>query len=337
MALQQVVGQDYVIRLLQKGLKNDTIAHAYCFFGPQGVGKKKVAIELAKALNCEREKTDACEECRSCQLIEHGNHPDVITVLPEGAAIRITQIRQLQRSSGYKAYQGTQKVILVEHAELITVQAANSLLRFLEDPITSVVVILMVENIHLLLPTIVSRCQVVRFSPKSTELIEQQLVEQGVSPSQARISSFLKKQVDQEERLTEDQFAGLCQRVIEWSEEIFSGNSIALVTIQSEWFQKELVRNKGTMILDILLLWLRDCMSAYLHRYNDNKGFVLSVGNDRKKKYGWDRSRLLVGMEAVLHARRQLSRYIQPQSVLEQMVLVIQEELLRDKSDRSPL
>lgn len=336
MAFQQIVGQDHVIQLLQNGLRSDTIGHAYCFLGPEKEEKKRVALELAKALNCPQSKTDSCGSCSSCTLIEKGNHPDVLTVIPDGAVIKITQIRQLQRSSAYKITEGTTKVIILEDAESITVQAANSLLCFLEEPMNRVVLILMVENLHLLLPTIVSRCQVVRFEPKNEERIAQELQEKGVSPSQAAMFSFLRKEVDPSEYLDEGSFAALCQQVIEWNEEIFSGKSFALVALQKEWLQKELEKNKGTMVLDILLVWLRDSLNGQINRFADQKGFIFSVWND-KKKQNRTTHHLLVGLEAVLHARRQLSRYIQPQSVLEQMVLVIQEELLRGKSDRSPL
>lgn len=336
MAFQQIIGQDHVLSLLQSGVKNEKIGHAYCFLGPQGIGKKRAALELAKALNCSSSQEDSCGACSSCVLIEKGSHPDVLKIVPEGAAIKIAQIRKMQKSSAFKVVEGTTKVILVERAEMITVQAANSLLCFLEEPMSRVVIILMVESIHLLLPTIVSRCQVVRFAPKKTELMIQELQELGVPLSQAEVFAFLRKEVDVSEYCEEEEFAALCKRVIEWNEELFSGKSMALVTLQKEWFQKEFERNKGTMILDILLLWLRDCLNTRLDRFEEQKGLLFSMWNDKKRRC-WSSHQLLMGMEAVLHARRQLSRYIQPQAVVEQMVLAIQEELLRGKSDRSPL
>src|SRR5699024_6228058 len=125
MSVKEVAGQERVIRLLKNALKNQRVAHAYCFCGPEGTGKEKTAIEWAKALNCEQPGDDACDRCRSCRQISHGNHPDVIFPERDGQTIGIGQIRELQRRFSYSPPAGTTRVLILRHAETLTLQARS--------------------------------------------------------------------------------------------------------------------------------------------------------------------------------------------------------------------
>jgi DNA polymerase-3 subunit delta' len=328
MSFQEVKGQPQVIRLLQNGLLHGKIAHAYCFAGPRGVGKKKTAMELAKALNCEQKQADACDRCRTCLRIEHGNHPDIIRIKPDGASIKIDQVRQLQRAFSFTLGKGVTRVIMMEQAELMTPQAANSLLKFLEEPVSPMVAILITENIHAMLPTILSRCQILRFSELPPAVLAKKLEEQGIRKEHARILAHLSHGSEDEYQLLEqEEFAQLCKRVIEWNKEILSGKSSALVSIEREWLQKEIESERLPLVLDILLLWLRDLVHHQLNRRGklDVSVFAEWEAAREEQAYRWNRSRLLLGMEAVLRARSQLAGPMQPQAVLEQMVLAMQE------------
>lgn len=180
MSFQKVLGQETAVQILQDELKGGRIHHAYLFTGKKGIGKKTVAVEFAKALFCNDEGIDACEKCLSCRKIEHENHPDlIITGIEEGDSIKIDQIRELQRQLAFKPYDGQWKVHIIEEADSLTPEAANSLLKTLEEPPHYGIIILLAEELDQLLPTVISRCQKIQFNPLSVEIIEKKLLEEG--------------------------------------------------------------------------------------------------------------------------------------------------------------
>ena len=181
MSFSRILGQDQPKQIITKALHNDRVAHTYLFYGLESVGKKLSAIEFAKALNCENSgPNDACDRCPSCVKIERRVHPDFFLVEPvksspgaTEAIIRIDQIRELQKKLGYLPYEGKVKVAVVDSAETMNLQAANTFLKTLEEPPGDTVLILIATNPYLLLPTIVSRCQGVKFHPLSVAVVEQ--------------------------------------------------------------------------------------------------------------------------------------------------------------------
>ncbi|MZH03616.1 MAG: DNA polymerase III subunit delta', partial [Nitrospinae bacterium] len=166
-------------KILTNALQNNSVAHAYLFYGPDSVGKKKLAITLAKSLNCRRiNPADACGECESCRKIENGTHPDFFYLEPvkntptaREASIKIEAIRELQKKLAYMPYEGKTKVVVIDSAELMNPQAMNSFLKTLEEPPSSTVLILISANPSRLLPTLISRCQGIQFQRLSSENI----------------------------------------------------------------------------------------------------------------------------------------------------------------------
>ncbi|MFC4075568.1 DNA polymerase III subunit delta' [Salinithrix halophila] len=335
MALTDMIGQDRVVRLLKQGLASGRVAHAYCFTGPRGVGKAGAAMELAKALNCENQDGEACGKCRQCQRIEHRNHPGVRDLSPDGQTIKIDQVRRLQRDFAYSPAGGGTRVIIIRQAETMTLQAANSLLKFLEEPVSRMVAVLVTENVNAILPTILSRCQLLRFSSLAPDHIAQRLLEKGVDKDCARIASRLAGGIPEAEALArEDGFALLCERVIKWSGEIVSGKSDALLTIQMQLLNEEPSREQLERTLDLLLLWLRDLMYEQLGR--EGTVFIRYGDTRRRQASRWTFASLTKGMESVMEARRQLAGPVQPQAILEQMVLAMQGGSTHVISRRSP-
>ncbi|WP_169713797.1 DNA polymerase III subunit delta' [Paludifilum halophilum] len=334
MSLNEVFGQQQVVQLLKRGLRTGRIAHAYCFAGPRGVGKTRTAQQLAKALNCLNGKEDACDECIHCQRIDHGNDPGVMKVSPDGQTIKIDQVRAIQRAFSYSPPENATRVIMIEHADAMTVQAANSLLKFLEEPTSRMVAILITENLHALLPTIRSRCQLLRFPALSPERIAQYLKEEGYDPETSRIAAHLAAGLDDARgRMEEDEFALLCERVIKWSGEIASGSSEALVSVQTQIL--ETGRERLETVLDLLLLWLRDLLNDRLGR-EEQPVFARWSESRRRQSSRWTIDRLTDGMHAIIDARRQLAGPVQAQAVLERMVLVMQGGAVNAVSRRSP-
>jgi DNA polymerase-3 subunit delta' len=172
----QVIGQDKILSLLDYGLRTDAIAHAYLLVGPRHVGKGTLAINLAQALNCDGPELP-CGQCRSCQRILEGKHADVTPIgLDSRTEIGIDDIRGLQRLANLPPYEGKCKVFIIDDAEYLSTEAANSLLKILEEPPPRVVWLLLAAEEEHLLPTIISRCQRLELRPVPSDRIQEVLV-----------------------------------------------------------------------------------------------------------------------------------------------------------------
>jgi len=172
----QVIGQDKILSLLDYSLKTNAIAHAYLLVGPRHVGKRTLAINLAQALNCDGPELP-CGQCRSCQRILEGKHADVTPIgLDSKTEISIDDIRGLQRLANLPPYEGKCKVFIIDDAEYLSTEAANSLLKILEEPPPRVVWLLLAAEEEHLLPTIISRCQRLELKPVPSERVQEILV-----------------------------------------------------------------------------------------------------------------------------------------------------------------
>ncbi|MBW2648351.1 MAG: DNA polymerase III subunit delta' [Deltaproteobacteria bacterium] len=165
MPFSDIYGQDKQVNVLQGAMKNGRVPHAYLFYGIKGVGKKTTAKTLAKALNCREKNADSCDRCPSCLKVDHGNHPDIVFIESEGAFIKIDQIRALQGQIKFRPFEGRKRVFTIVDADRMNDPAANALLKTLEEPNPSNVLILTTSRVHKLPQTIISRCQKIRFNP----------------------------------------------------------------------------------------------------------------------------------------------------------------------------
>jgi len=188
MAFSEIIGHDYPKSLLGRLLQTGLLSHAYLFEGPDGIGKRLLALQFAKGLNCERSKSDACDECSTCRRVNSGNHPDVVQVTSSGTFIKIEQIREIQASVYLKPFMGRKKVYLIDEADRMNAEAANCFLKTLEEPPADSFLILITSRPFSLLPTIVSRCQRLRFQPLTSTQIEQYLIsKRGLSGEDAKM------------------------------------------------------------------------------------------------------------------------------------------------------
>jgi DNA polymerase-3 subunit delta' len=166
------------------------LAHAYLFAGPGGVGKRTFAIELARALLCEKqtEKLEACRACVACGLIEAGTHPDfVVAGRPaESQEFPIERMREVCHSFALKSARGRGKVVLIDDADDLNEEAANCFLKTLEEPPPRSLLILLGSSPDRQLPTVRSRCQVIRFSPLPPSLVDEILQQSGVEDAALR-------------------------------------------------------------------------------------------------------------------------------------------------------
>ena len=190
MSFEDIKGQDRPVRILKEEIERDRIFSGYLFVGPDGVGKKKTAINFAKAINCQDKKNTPCGTCPSCKKIDSGAHPDVFLIEPGGASfsIGIDRVRSVIAKTNLKPYEARKKVFIINDAHSMKAQAANAFLKTLEEPPADTVFILISRFGDLLLPTIVSRCHVVKFFTSPPELVRDFLVDTiGVKEEEAEI------------------------------------------------------------------------------------------------------------------------------------------------------
>lgn len=188
MIFSEIIGQDRQIRMIQSALRSGNISHAYLFSGSEGTGKCLTALSFAKALNCLSLGDDSCNQCNSCKKFNNGNFPDIIQVEPIDGSIKIETIRELQKKVSLRPYEGRFKVVLIKGVEDMTIAAANSFLKTLEEPTESTVFILISNNYHLLLPTIISRCQRIHFNLIPVEIIKKVLIQNSsMRPEEAHL------------------------------------------------------------------------------------------------------------------------------------------------------
>lgn len=261
MAFQDILGNDGVKKTLGKALQKSKVPNSYLFCGPEGVGKKRMAMVLAKALNCERERDDACESCLACRAIEAGNYPDVMEIQPEGNAIKIEQMRELRWIAYLRPMSGRKKVFIVDEAEKMTEEAANSLLKILEEPPLFTYIVLVTANPFLIMPTIKSRCQVVNFAPVSSQEIERLLVEKGYEPEKTRIISlFVRGNVRLALSLEWEEVQALRKQGRELFSSLLRKENFSHFLRNTAFSYREAVREERKQILEILSSFCRDAL-----------------------------------------------------------------------------
>lgn len=171
MVFSNILGHSRSISFLSRVMKGRRLAHAYLFSGPEGVGKATVARAMAAGLLCTDTSTLApCGYCPGCRQFASGNHPDFLRVLPDGASIKIDQIRAVKKQLTFSPFAEGRRIILVEEVQTMRREAGNSLLKMLEEPPPDNLFLLVASDAEPVLSTILSRCQVIAFAPLADDL-----------------------------------------------------------------------------------------------------------------------------------------------------------------------
>ena len=261
MAWDDVLGQELAKRLFRAHLASGKTATAYLLAGPDGVGKRRLAVEMAKALNCTAAAgAKPCDACQTCGQIARGVHPDAHLLVPSGASdqIKIDDIRHLLGRINLRPFSAAVQVAILDGAERLTEEAANSLLKALEEPPSRTRFVLLTARLSFCLPTIVSRCQVVRCERLSTEAVAQVLLREQactpeVAPSVARLSG------------------GSIARAKELAERWDSHQEIVRRLADPSplsWVERPLpeTREEVARLLESMMAWLRDTAAERVRR-----------------------------------------------------------------------
>ena len=323
--LQEI--QPQVHQMLRNSMQKNRVAHAYIFEGERGTGKKEASILFAKSLFCEQADVQEhpCNQCINCKRIASGNHPDVHLIEPDGLSIKKEQIQFLQEEFTKKGVESNRKMYIIGDAEKMTVQAANSLLKFLEEPISDTTAILITDQSQKILPTILSRCQMITFKHLSAEILQHKLQEQGVNAQTAAIVSQLTNKFDEAMEISlDDWFAQAQRKVIELYEALKNNYMKALIYLQEEWFKHFKEKDQIDRGLDFLLLIYKDLLYIQLDKHDS---IVFKTKKAELEKYALQSAQRTIAtdMEHILEAKRRLMSNTNPQLVMEQLVLNLQE------------
>jgi DNA polymerase III subunit delta' len=190
MGFSEITGHQQQLNTLRSAMASGRLHHAYLLLGPEGLGKRTVAIALAKAIYCVGSEQDYCGRCVNCARITNGNHPDVrlIEPLADKKEISIQQIRELQRELNYRSFSGKRKIAIIDPAILMNSSAQNALLKTLEEPPLDSLIVLIAPNAGGLLPTLRSRCLRLSFAPLSSAQVAAFLESQhGMQADEAKL------------------------------------------------------------------------------------------------------------------------------------------------------
>jgi DNA polymerase-3 subunit delta' len=255
-------GQERAWEILSRAWVGGKISHAYLFKGPAGVGKKGMALTFAALLNCREGQSTSCGKCPSCKKLATGNHPDFIEILPDGAMVKIDQIRELKRKLAYPPLEAKVRVVFIAdiHAVMRRAEVANSLLKTLEEPPADTIFILTVDEAAEVLPTIISRCQVVPFYSLPFEVIQQRLLQKGVDPEDAHTIAIVSEgSLSRAEALADGDLLILRRQVVKELSRL-KINQPESVTIVLGLAASCAKLTHLADFLDLMQLWIRDLM-----------------------------------------------------------------------------
>lgn len=194
MGFSEIIGHRRQLEVLRSGLESGRLHHAYLFAGPDGVGKRTVALALAKALHCDEAGNDFCGGCANCARIRDGNHPDLrlVEILDDKKEITIQQVRDLEKELNFRSFSGKKKIVIIDPATSMNLSAQNALLKTLEEPPRDSLLILLAANAGALLPTLRSRCLRLVFGPLPRSLMVRFLTaHQGINREKAELRAAM--------------------------------------------------------------------------------------------------------------------------------------------------
>jgi DNA polymerase-3 subunit delta' len=190
MSLSELIGNTRIKSTLASYLRNQRIPSGMIFTGSDSHHQLLFALNFAKSLDCLDKKNDACDRCNNCLAIDRNIFPDVQVMAPEGQYYRKSQMDDLIETASRRPLQTEKKVFILKDAHCLNEMAANSFLKTLEEPLPTNVFILLAGNLNLILPTIQSRCQILKFLPLSKNEIRLELKQKGVDPEKSRLLAF---------------------------------------------------------------------------------------------------------------------------------------------------
>ncbi|WP_369818731.1 DNA polymerase III subunit delta' [Anoxybacillus sp. B7M1] len=318
--------QPIVMKMLARSIEKERVAHAYLFEGQRGTGKREVSLLLAKSLFCLNRLTyRPCNECRNCRRIDSGNHPDVHWIEPDGQSIKKGQIEALQEEFSKTGVESNQKLYIIRHADKMTNNAANSLLKFLEEPHRGTTAVLLTEQYHRMLPTIISRCQVLSFRTLPPTAIADYLREQQIPPHLALLAAHVTNNREEALELSRDDWFADARKIVLQLYEALQGNpSYALFMIHEKWMPHFQEKQQMDIGLDLLLYLYKDLMYLQLDQL-ENIVYCDRLDSLQQWALACSQKRMIQNMSTILQAKARLNTNMNTQLLMEQLVLNLKE------------
>lgn len=324
---KDVVGHRDIIQYIQDAVEQNKVSHAYILNGQRGSGKKMLAKLFAMTLQCESGKSEPCGECRSCIQANNGNQPDIITVRHEKpASISVDDVRQqINGDIMIKPYSSPYKIYIVPEADLMTVQAQNAILKTIEEPPEYAVIFLLTENADSLLPTIRSRCVMLKLRNIKDKLVKKYLMEQMQIPDyQAELcAAFAQGNIGRALMLAKSEhFNEIKEEAIQLLKYIDEMELYEIVAAVKEVNKYKL---EVTDYFDILTIWYRDVLLYKATK--DVEGLVFSDQlkyiKEKASKSSYEGLEII--LESIEKAKVRLKANVNFDLVMELLFLTIKE------------
>lgn len=318
MTFAQVLGHDRQKDILRRAVAANRLAHAYLFEGAEGVGKRLMALALVRAVFCL--EGHGCGNCSACRKVDHHNHPDLHLLEPEGASIKIEQIRKIQKELSYRPLEAPKKVCLIDGAEKMNPAAGNALLKTLEEPSGAALLILLTASPEGVLGTIRSRCQRLPFARLPREQIKNILLDRlGVDEMQGHILAALsegsfKKALGKDREL----YLERRKEILKSLTALSPGSIVPLFELAQKLSEE---KERLPEILEIIQAFYRDLL---LFRHGRPESELVNIDLMEKINRAGAKetiSSLLRKLEAVTSGRRQLDRNVNRQLAMEVLLM----------------
>lgn len=308
-----------LVRQFSNVIDRDQLSQAYIFAGAAGAGKVPLAMWIAKRLFCTNlQAGQPCNACGECLRIDTGNNPDVLTVAPEGQSIKAEAIRGLKEEMGKSSVEGHRRIFIIQDADRMTVSAANSLLKFFEEPLPGMIIILTTTAKNRLLPTVLSRAQIVQFPPPAWQATVDALSAAGVSGSLAPLIARLTSDVAAGVTLAGDEdFNSRLASVKKLVQLLASGDGLAFPFIQTDLMKQVSDKNDQRQVLRLLALIYAEAM----RRSTGAPAQLLKNDAAVDQLASKSLRQLSDGLDAILTATVQLEGNVAFQANCEQLVL----------------
>ncbi|MGX7350658.1 DNA polymerase III subunit delta [Enterococcus canis] len=251
--------QPIVYTQLHHSILEKRVSHAYLFEGQAGTGKHEFALWLAKSRFCTAlVDGNPCNQCHNCTRINEGEHPDVHVIEPDGQSIKVDQIRELKTAFSKSGVETKRQVFLIRDAEKMSTGAANSLLKFLEEPDGEILAVLETESASQLLPTIRSRCQYIFFHALSESEMTRRLGAKGVGPQSAQLLAQLTNSLEKAVELSQDEWFNEAKDTMrQWFTFLTQKDLQAFVYVQKKLVKVFKEKSQQELAFDLLLAFYR--------------------------------------------------------------------------------
>ena len=317
--------QPEISSLFTKLINNDTLQHAYIFEGVAGSGKYEMATWIAQGLFCQEPGKDGspCLECNHCMRIAHGEHPDVSTVEPDGMSIKVGQVRAIKDEFAKSGMESRKKILIVKEMDKMTTSAANSLLKFIEEPEGEITIMLLTTELQQLLPTIVSRSQIIHFPVREINGRIEDIMACEVPKKSATLLAHLTQDTEEALKIYEDEnFNKIVETIWQWFLFLSRNDDRAFIYVQTKMMPLVDNRETSSLMLDLLILVYQD-LTAICFEQDRVLAFSKHENQLGQMATSSMKSELTQILTALLNGKKKLARYVSAQSVFEQIALKV--------------